>query len=91
MSPYGVQSLAEECVLLLVKVRGSKILLEVSVSHILHVQSESKICQCTKCRAVLPGLESVVDALRIGQEALNKATSIQDTSSLSMLRRETSV
>ncbi|KAG2144131.1 uncharacterized protein EDB93DRAFT_1153800 [Suillus bovinus] len=40
---------------------------------------ESEIYQCVKCRAVVATPGSIMDALRIGQEALVKATSIQDT------------
>ncbi|KAG1867290.1 hypothetical protein DFJ58DRAFT_714474 [Suillus subalutaceus] len=40
---------------------------------------ESEIYQCVKCRAVVATPGFIIDALRIGQEALEKATSIQDT------------
>lgn len=40
---------------------------------------ESETYQCVKCRAVVATPAFIMDALRIGQEALAKATSIQDT------------
>ncbi|KAG1722630.1 uncharacterized protein EDB91DRAFT_202837 [Suillus paluster] len=46
---------------------------------------ESEIYQCVKCRAVVTATESIMDSLRVGQEALEKATSIQDTGQSSML------
>ena len=46
------------------------------------------ICQCDKCSVVVPAAEAIVDVLHIGREALEKATSIQDTSSSSVLSME---
>ncbi|KAG2363956.1 hypothetical protein BDR07DRAFT_1402899 [Suillus spraguei] len=40
---------------------------------------ESETYQCVKCRAAVAAPGIIMDALRIGQEALEKATSIQDT------------
>lgn len=40
---------------------------------------ESETCQCVKCHAVVVTPGFIMDMLRIGQEALAKATSIQDT------------
>ncbi|KAG2140635.1 hypothetical protein DEU56DRAFT_735015 [Suillus clintonianus] len=40
---------------------------------------ESETYQCVKCRAVVVTPGFIMDALRIGQEALEKATSLQDT------------
>lgn len=52
---------------------------------------ESKTYQCAKCGAVVatPGL--IMDELRIGQEALAKATSIQDTDHDKALQLTTNV
>jgi len=67
-SPYGVQSLAEGCVLLPVM-----------------------IFQCAKCHTVVPAPEPIVDALRIGQEALEKASSIQVTNHVKALQLTTNI
>ncbi|KAG2064453.1 SET domain-containing protein [Suillus decipiens] len=40
---------------------------------------ERETYQCVKCRATVATPGIIIDALRIGQEALEKATSIQDT------------
>ncbi|KAG6856912.1 hypothetical protein H0H87_012162 [Tephrocybe sp. NHM501043] len=37
----------------------------------------NSLCQCTKCRAVLKDTDAVLDAVRVGQEALDKATALQ--------------
>jgi hypothetical protein len=68
-------------------VRTVGALLEILVDHTAFL-TESKTYQCAKCGAVVatPGL--IMDELRIGQEALAKATSIQDTGLSSMLRSQ---
>ncbi|KAG6811186.1 hypothetical protein H0H92_008626 [Tricholoma furcatifolium] len=38
---------------------------------------DSSLCECDKCRSVLKDTEAVLDAVRVGQEALDKATSLQ--------------
>jgi SET and MYND domain-containing protein len=38
---------------------------------------ENSLSQCTKCRAVLQKTDEVLDAVRIGQQALDKATLLQ--------------
>lgn len=38
---------------------------------------ENSLSRCTKCRAVLQKTEEVLDAVRIGQQALDKATALQ--------------
>ncbi|KAJ6614749.1 hypothetical protein B0H10DRAFT_2165021 [Mycena sp. CBHHK59/15] len=38
---------------------------------------ENSLSRCTKCKAVLQKTDEVLDALRIGQEALDKATVLQ--------------
>lgn len=50
--------------------------------------TESETYQCVKCRAVVATPAFIMDALHIGQEALAKATSIQDTGLSPMLRRQ---
>ncbi|KAG1735648.1 uncharacterized protein EDB91DRAFT_1238225 [Suillus paluster] len=52
-------------------------------------ESICEIYQCVKCRAVVTATESIMDSLRVGQEALEKATSIQDTGQSSMLNTKT--
>ncbi|KAG5717679.1 Histone-lysine N-methyltransferase ASHR1 [Termitomyces sp. T112] len=39
--------------------------------------SESNLCQCSKCRAVLKDTGAIIDAVRVGQEGLDKATALQ--------------
>ncbi|KAI0635233.1 SET domain-containing protein [Trametes polyzona] len=38
---------------------------------------EDNIARCGKCKAVVTNVDAVLDAVRIGQEALDKATSLQ--------------
>ncbi|KAJ8587364.1 SET domain-containing protein [Rhizopogon salebrosus TDB-379] len=52
---------------------------------------ENTVYQCEKCHAVVPAPESIMDALRIGQEALEKATSIQDTNHAKALQLTTKI
>jgi hypothetical protein len=39
--------------------------------------SENPLARCTKCGAVVKDTDSVLDAIRIGGEALNKANRVQ--------------
>ncbi|KAG6852989.1 hypothetical protein C0991_007705 [Blastosporella zonata] len=38
---------------------------------------DSSLSQCTNCRAVIKDTDAVLDAVRVGQEALDKATALQ--------------
>ncbi|KIP05657.1 hypothetical protein PHLGIDRAFT_73889 [Phlebiopsis gigantea 11061_1 CR5-6] len=38
---------------------------------------EENLTRCVKCRAVVSSVDSVLDAVRVGQEALSKATALQ--------------
>ncbi|KAG5643030.1 hypothetical protein DXG03_001642 [Asterophora parasitica] len=38
---------------------------------------EDNFCRCTKCKTVIKDTDPILDAVRIGQEALDKATSLQ--------------
>ncbi|KAL1706917.1 hypothetical protein EV121DRAFT_256712 [Schizophyllum commune] len=38
---------------------------------------ENPLTQCTKCKAVVKDTDAVLDATRVGQEGLNKATALQ--------------
>ncbi|KII84634.1 hypothetical protein PLICRDRAFT_117564 [Plicaturopsis crispa FD-325 SS-3] len=40
---------------------------------------ENDLVRCTKCQAVVADTDAVLDALRVGQEALDKATSLQNS------------
>lgn len=42
-----------------------------------YVLIENSFARCTKCKAVVKDTETVLDAIRIGQEALEKATRVQ--------------
>ncbi|OAX40443.1 SET domain-containing protein [Rhizopogon vinicolor AM-OR11-026] len=53
--------------------------------------SDGKIFQCAKCHTVVPAPESIADALRIGQEALEKASSIQVTNHVKALQLTTNI
>jgi hypothetical protein len=39
--------------------------------------SDTDMIRCDKCRAAVADVESVVDATRVGQEGLEKATALQ--------------
>lgn len=39
--------------------------------------SADSVSRCTKCKAIAKATDAVLDALRIGQEALDKATALQ--------------
>ncbi|KAH8083324.1 hypothetical protein BXZ70DRAFT_579582 [Cristinia sonorae] len=39
---------------------------------------DDDLCRCDKCGAVVPATDSIVDARRVGQEAVDKATLVQD-------------
>lgn len=38
---------------------------------------EHSVSLCTKCKAIVKSTDAVLDALRIGQDALDKATALQ--------------
>ncbi|KAF5383006.1 hypothetical protein D9615_004885 [Tricholomella constricta] len=38
---------------------------------------DSSLCRCMKCKTVVTNTDAVVDAVRVGQEALDKATALQ--------------
>lgn len=38
---------------------------------------DSDVVRCIKCNAVLAGTDNVIDALRVGQEALDKANALR--------------
>ncbi|KAI8986911.1 SET domain-containing protein [Trametes punicea] len=43
----------------------------------LPTEAENNLSRCAKCKAVVANPEAVLDAVRIGQDALDKATSLQ--------------
>lgn len=42
-----------------------------------YVNLEDSFTRCTKCKTVVSSTDAVLDALRVGQEALDKATLVQ--------------
>lgn len=38
---------------------------------------DDDLCRCSKCGAALTSTEAVVDAIRVGQEAIDKAIAVQ--------------
>ena len=45
------------------------------------LSSENPLTQCTKCKAAVKDTDAVLDATRVGQEGLNKATAFQSKGS----------
>ncbi|KAA1473083.1 SET domain-containing protein [Dentipellis sp. KUC8613] len=52
---------------------------------------EDPLTRCNKCKAVVSSTDSVLDALRVGQEALDKATALQSQDTPKALQLTTNI